>query len=434
MPNYVVSKNQEIGLLQSGQIWDLDTFNSLFETYRPRLLNYINRRVHNIDLAEELTQEAFLKAYLALPVIDENFNFSAWIFTIARNTCIDFWRYTKVRPATVSFDAELLAPEQKLVYCDDKFEANEVMGIIQEIINNLSARQKTAIALRDIEGYCYKEAAHMMNLSEAAFTSLLYRARINFVQEAIPVLYPRAKEIGFRYRECLTLLKAFSLSDWPDNPAKEITLKSLNYFERTAEVFDTNRTDDYPQDLDKYLLSKAPNTGNLVGADFGVGPGHLAVQMAGRFRQVKAIDIAPKMIECAKTRIKRKNICNISLAVGDIENLPYADESIDLGYCAVVLHHIFDPQKSIREMVRTIKPGGSLIIADLAEHQEDSLHKKMRDFWSGFNEKQFSAWLRSVGLEEVWIEKPKDCKFNFDIYGKRAKPDVIIAGGKKPLH
>lgn len=433
MASHDGERNMEPRLLKNAQAGDVDAVNLLFEIYRPRLLSFLKQKVRDLDLAEELTQETFLKAFMALPNTDENLKFSSWIFTIARNVCIDYWRYTGRRPVSIPYDAEILAPEQEFIFCEDLFEVKEVRGIVKEILGSLSMRQKTAIALRDIEGYSYKESADLMNLTEAAFTSLLYRARINFVQEAIPVLYPRAKEIGFGYKECLTLLKIFSLSYWPENPAWEIALRSRNYFDGIAEMFDLTRDKDYPKELDEFLLSKARDAGNLVGADFGVGAGHYAIQMAGKFRQVKALDIAPKMIKCAKARVQGEGIQNISLNVGNIDQLPYPDESIDLGYCATVLHHIFDPEKSIREMVRTIKPGGSLVIADLAKHQKELLQQEKRDLWTGFDEKQFSIWLKKAGLEDIWIEKPKDFHFNFGIEGKKIKAPIIIAGGKKPL-
>ncbi len=195
MPNYVRDKNLETDLLQDGQIGDVDTFSSLLEIYRPRLLSYLKRKVYNQDLAEELIQETFLKAYLAMPAIDKNFKFSSWIFTIARNVCIDYWRYTKIRPIHVPYNAEQLAPEQKHTHSEKILESNERKGIILKTLNKLPIRQKTAITLRDIEGYSYREAAYIMSLTEAAFTSLLYRARTNFVQEVIPILYPRAKKL-----------------------------------------------------------------------------------------------------------------------------------------------------------------------------------------------------------------------------------------------
>ncbi len=206
---------------------------------------------------------------------------------------------------------------------------------------------------------------------------------------------------------------------------------SRNYFDQIAEMYDHYRSEGYPEQLDEYLLSKARVVNNQVGIDFGTGAGHLAVKMARRFRQVKAIDIAPKMIECTKRRVERKNIHNVTLTLGNIDHLPYPAESIDLGYCVLVLHHIFDPGRSIKEMVRTIKPGGSLIIADLARHSEELLHRKMRDFWSGFDMKQFANWLEKAGLEEVWIETPKNFKFEYDKNGKKADLSLIIAGGKK---
>jgi SAM-dependent methyltransferase len=82
--------------------------------------------------------------------------------------------------------------------------------------------------------------------------------------------------------------------------------------------------------------------------------------------KVTAIDLTPAMIEQGSVRAVEKGLANIDWVVGDVDPLPFADESFSLVMCSAAVHHFERPAEVFREMVRVCWPGGRVAIRDLA--------------------------------------------------------------------
>lgn len=104
------------------------------------------------------------------------------------------------------------------------------------------------------------------------------------------------------------------------------------------------------------LKQISKNKTNLL--DMGCGEGTRLANIADKGTNVYGIDISPKAIEIAKKKYPKFNF-----HVGNLEKLPYANEKFDLVYSAFVLEHLDNPKKAIKEGIRVLKKGSSILVA-----------------------------------------------------------------------
>jgi RNA polymerase sigma factor (sigma-70 family) len=413
-----------------------DALDYIYRGFHENIHCYIYRKVQDHELAHDLTQDTFLKAFTSISKTRPDLNLSAWLYTIARNVCLDYWRKNKLHPLDPQTNQEL--SEVTLLTnrspCNDPFlslQQKELHLLLGNILERLNSKQRQALLLIDNEGLSYQEAAQAMSISQAAFTSLLNRARIKFTQLMVSTLSPDI-QVQFGYKECLDLLRSFDPVDWPADLHQEITSKARHYFDETAQGFALHRQRRYPSVLDDILLAHCQSLENTVGGDFGSGAGHLSARMAGRFNKVIAIDISPQMVKISQQHFEAKGLRNIELSTGDVNKLCLQGESLDTAYCVNVLHHVLDPAACIKEMSRVIKKGGQLIVSDFEAHKFDVLQREYSDLWMGFEEIQIAKWLKKANFQNVWVNRYHDIGFSLENRsGEISRVPFLVAGGTK---
>jgi RNA polymerase sigma-70 factor, ECF subfamily len=165
---------EESVLFRQFQQGRLAAYEQLFDRYSPRIYNYIRRVTNDCTAAEDLVQETFLRVFTHARRLGSDTNFSAWLYRIATNLCRDYFRQSVRRKR---------ASEQLLRASVDA-EANEKMLLERErtdqltrALGNLPADYQAALLLKYMEGLSYCQIGVVLSMSEAAVTSLLYRAR-----------------------------------------------------------------------------------------------------------------------------------------------------------------------------------------------------------------------------------------------------------------
>ncbi len=162
------------------------SFEALMRTYFPRLLNFIYRFVGNRELAEDLTQEVFIKVYHNASGYKPQAKFQTWIYTIAKNICLNELR--KHKNQTVSMDETFETQDDTLKrqFEDTKtpnvaqeMVAKEKIEVIKKAIESLPESQRMAVILRRYDNFSYEEIAKAMNTSVKAVKSLLSRSKEN---------------------------------------------------------------------------------------------------------------------------------------------------------------------------------------------------------------------------------------------------------------
>ncbi len=138
-------------------------------------------------------------------------------------------------------------------------------------------------------------------------------------------------------------------------------------------------------------------------ADLGAGEGLVSQLLAHRARQVWCIDNSPRMIDVGTELAKKNGLANLVYKLGDIENVPLPDKSVDLAILSQALHHAQHPQAAVDEAFRILRPGGQLLVLDLNEHAFEKAREVYADVWLGFKESALHGFLKKAGFTKVEV-------------------------------
>ena len=139
-------------------------------------------------------------------------------------------------------------------------------------------------------------------------------------------------------------------------------------------------------------------------ADLGAGEGLISQLLAHRAARVWCIDNSAKMVAVGSQLAKKNGLANLTYKLGDIEQVPLPDQSVDLAILSQALHHASHPQTAVNEAHRILKPGGQLLVLDLKAHSFEKAHELYGDLWLGFKESTLHGWLKKAGFQQVEVE------------------------------
>jgi ubiquinone/menaquinone biosynthesis C-methylase UbiE len=132
-------------------------------------------------------------------------------------------------------------------------------------------------------------------------------------------------------------------------------------------------------------------------ADLGCGTGEMLGSLVQENKKkLIGVDSSPEMLEQA--RIKLPGLNAIDLRLGELENLPMKDQEVNIVIMSMVLYHIFEPEKSIHEVFRVLKPGGLFLLADFEKHDQENIKEIIGGSWLGFDKQQINGWLSTCGF------------------------------------
>ncbi len=163
----------DLGVLRKAQRGDERAFSLIVRAYEQPVYNYVVRLVGNRDLAEDLTQEVFLRVYQGLPGFSLRSLFTTWLFQVTKNRVLDELRAIERRPRSVLTLDEI--PPLEAV--DQPFERTETIDALWRAVELLNVDLKMALLLRDIVGLSYTEIADSLEITLATVKWRIYKAR-----------------------------------------------------------------------------------------------------------------------------------------------------------------------------------------------------------------------------------------------------------------
>lgn len=138
-------------------------------------------------------------------------------------------------------------------------------------------------------------------------------------------------------------------------------------------------------------------------ADLGAGEGTLSQLLARRAAKVIAVDNSDKMVEFGSNLARQHGVGNLEYRLGDLENPPIEEGSVDLALLSQALHHAANPARAVAAAHRILKPGGRIAILDLLAHRFEQARELYADLWLGFSESDLQQFLEEAGFREIEI-------------------------------
>jgi len=156
---------------------DKEAFGKLVEKYKRSIYTFAYQMTHNHEDADDLSQEAFIRAYENLNKFEPGTNFKAWLFRILRNLCIDHLRHTN------RFSSESIENTQEQLLTthnpgpEEKLLISELRQKIFGAIDSLPESQKTVVICREMQGLSHREIAEITQTPEKTVRWRLHQAR-----------------------------------------------------------------------------------------------------------------------------------------------------------------------------------------------------------------------------------------------------------------
>ena len=149
------------------------------------MFNIAYKFVGRHDLAEDLTQDVFLKLFKSLDTFDRRANFQTWLISVARNLCIDHYRSVRKERETVNRDVDPgdLAPVSSEKSAYSLLEDRDRVTLLRQALEKLPPTLKTAVLLRDIQELTYQEIADRLRVPEGTVKSRINRGRTELARQ-----------------------------------------------------------------------------------------------------------------------------------------------------------------------------------------------------------------------------------------------------------
>ncbi len=160
-----------------------EAFEMIVQKYQQPLLNYIGRTVGEYELALELTQDVFIKTYSSLHSYRFYYKFSTWLYKIASNYIIDYWRKKKIKAFSIDQQSEkedttppIQVPSQETsIY--EKYELSEIKGKIETALEKIPSYLRELFVWKHINEFSYQEIAEIKDLPVGTIKNRVFKAK-----------------------------------------------------------------------------------------------------------------------------------------------------------------------------------------------------------------------------------------------------------------
>ncbi|MFA6563449.1 MAG: sigma-70 family RNA polymerase sigma factor [Verrucomicrobiia bacterium] len=173
---------------------DGGAFEELMRRYQRPLVGFLIRLTNNLDTAQDLAEETFVRVWQSAPRYRPSAKFTTWLFTIASRLAIDHARRAQVRHS-VSLDAPIAAADRSLAEtladagpaADQQVARNQTAALVRAAVQELPLEQRTALVLCEFEDFSYADAAQAMGCSVKSVELRIYRAKQTLREKLLAV-------------------------------------------------------------------------------------------------------------------------------------------------------------------------------------------------------------------------------------------------------
>jgi len=169
----------DLAIVERARNGDDEAFVLIYEHYSSQIHRYVFRLVNHQELADDITQETFLKAFQNIRKISDDSNISAWLYRIASNACFDVLRRRKL----ITWMPMLDENDKSGEFTQDDFSPQVVESqVVRRTLAQMPPALAVCLVLRSVEGFSCEEIAEILKIPKGTVFSRLARAREAFVQ------------------------------------------------------------------------------------------------------------------------------------------------------------------------------------------------------------------------------------------------------------
>ena len=184
----VSNKEIDLVLVKRAKSGDYQAFDLLVLKYQSRLISTAFKFVKDVQIAEDIVQDSFIKAFNALESFREDSSFYTWIYRITVNTSKNFLvskkRKSELLNSDLSEEASYEVEPVETYSPEDLLQATQLKKVITETIDQLGEDTRTALTLRELDGLSYEQIADVVNCPVGTVRSRIFRGR-EVIDEAI---------------------------------------------------------------------------------------------------------------------------------------------------------------------------------------------------------------------------------------------------------
>ncbi len=186
--NKISNKEVDLSLVRRAKKGDYRAFDLLVLKYQSRLISIAFKYVKERQLAEDITQEAFIKAYKSIDSFREESSFYTWVYRItvntAKNYLVSLKRKKDFLMSDLSEDDSFYPEKLDIESPQEILKANELRDLIFEALSTLGEETRTALSLREFDGLSYEQIAGIVNCPVGTVRSRIFRGR-EIIEEEI---------------------------------------------------------------------------------------------------------------------------------------------------------------------------------------------------------------------------------------------------------
>ncbi len=177
------SKAEDLILIEEALGGKQASYERLMKKYYPLIYNLVYRMISRKEDVEDLTQEAFIKAFHSLQNFDRQFAFSTWLFKIATNNAIDYLRKKKLSTFSIDKDFDNEDSDMKFEIPDDEYKPDRILmddqmrAVLDEAIESLPPKYKQVIVMRHKQEKEYEEIAQELGIPLGTVKAHIFRGR-----------------------------------------------------------------------------------------------------------------------------------------------------------------------------------------------------------------------------------------------------------------
>jgi len=173
----IVEQSQEADLVHQAQLGSHEAFTDLFARYNQQIYKYLLRSVNNTEVAYDLAQDTFLAAWQALPLMPVQMYFRPWLYKIATNKAVSWWR-RNTQINWLSWEKQ-----ESTSYVPSAFEEQVALtDLVQKILRTLPDAQRACLLLQSVGGFKIDEIAQILHMNSKTVSVYISRAREHFRQ------------------------------------------------------------------------------------------------------------------------------------------------------------------------------------------------------------------------------------------------------------